>query len=193
MGLSWSAYAGFLILGTVHVDSFLSILFVRGIDVWLQHCHPRIVGDWLVFWYLDYGSLFLAFSESHSFIFCWCCFLSFSLQPIRRLFFIIFVIIIITWEFFTKVVFHWILSDCKSVQASKTLFGTLVVHNNVVICMVSTWPPTSKSSSLFNNPSVTVPNAPITIVWSGMRQREERGGRFSYPSVSESTGTKTDR
>ena len=28
--------------------------------------------------------------------------------------------------------------------------------------MVSTWPPTSKSSSPFNNPLVTVPKAPIT-------------------------------
>ena len=30
--------------------------------------------------------------------------------------------------------------------------------------MVSTRPPTSKSSSLFNNPLVTVPKAPIIII-----------------------------
>ena len=30
------------------------------------------------------------------------------------------------------------------------------------------------------------------LICRGMLQRERRGGRFSYPSVSESTGTKTD-
>ena len=60
-------------------------------------------------------------------------------------------------------VFHWNLSDSKSPQVSRTLFSILAVLNNAVVWMVSTRPPTSKSSSLFSNPLVTVPNAPITI------------------------------
>ena len=56
-------------------------------------------------------------------------------------------------------VFPWILSDSKSPQVSETLLSILVVLNNAV----STRPPTSKSSSPFSNPLVTVPNAPITI------------------------------
>ena len=57
-------------------------------------------------------------------------------------------------------VFHWRLSDSRSNQVSRTL---LAVLNNAVVWMVSTRPPTSKSSSLFSNPLVTVPKAPITI------------------------------
>ena len=60
-------------------------------------------------------------------------------------------------------VFHWSLSDSKSPQVSRTLLIILAVLNNAVVWMVSTRPPTSKSSSRFNNPLVTVPNAPITI------------------------------
>ena len=60
-------------------------------------------------------------------------------------------------------VFHWNLSDSKSPQVSRTLLGILAVFNNAVFWMVSTRPPTSKSSSPFSNPLVTVPNAPITI------------------------------
>ena len=60
-------------------------------------------------------------------------------------------------------VFHWSLSDSKSPQVSRTLLSILAVLNNVVLWMVSTRPPTSKSSSPFSNPLVTVPNAPITI------------------------------
>ena len=60
-------------------------------------------------------------------------------------------------------VFHWILSDSKSPQVSRTLFSILDVLNNVVVWMVSTRPPTSKSSCPFNSPLDTVPNAPITI------------------------------
>ena len=56
-------------------------------------------------------------------------------------------------------VFHWSLSD-KSLQLSRTL---LAVLNNAVVWMVSTRSPTSKSSSPFNNPLVTVLKAPITI------------------------------
>ena len=60
-------------------------------------------------------------------------------------------------------VFHRILSDSKSPQVSRTLLSILAALNNAVIWMVSTCPPTSKASSPFNNPSVTVPIAPITI------------------------------
>ena len=60
-------------------------------------------------------------------------------------------------------VFHWSLSDSKSPQISRTLLSILAVLNNAVVWMVSTRPPTSKSSSPFSNPLVTVPNAPIVI------------------------------
>ena len=60
-------------------------------------------------------------------------------------------------------VFHWSLRDSKSPQVSRTLLSILAVLNNVVVWMVSTRPPTSKSSSPFSNPLVTVPKAPITI------------------------------
>ena len=60
-------------------------------------------------------------------------------------------------------VFHWSLSDSKSSQVSRTLLSILAVLNNAVVWMVSTHLPTSKSSSPFSNPLVTVPNAPITI------------------------------
>ena len=60
-------------------------------------------------------------------------------------------------------VFPWNLSDSKSPQVSRTLLSILVILNNVVVWMVSTRPPTSKSSSSFCNPFVTIPNAPIRI------------------------------
>ena len=60
-------------------------------------------------------------------------------------------------------VFHWSFSDSKSPQISRTLLSILAVLNNVVVWMDSTRPPTSKSSNLFSNLLVTVPNAPITI------------------------------
>ena len=61
-------------------------------------------------------------------------------------------------------VFHWSLSDSKSPQVSRTLLSILAVLNNVLVWMISTRPPTSKSSSPFSNPLVTVRNAPIIIV-----------------------------
>ena len=57
----------------------------------------------------------------------------------------------------------WSLSDSKSPQVSSTLLSILAVLNNSVVWMVSTRPPTSKSSSPFNNSLVSVPKAPITI------------------------------
>ena len=60
-------------------------------------------------------------------------------------------------------VFHWSLSDSKSPQVSRTLLSILAVLNNAVVWMVSPRLSTSKSSSPFSNPLVTVPKAPITI------------------------------
>ena len=60
-------------------------------------------------------------------------------------------------------VFHWSLSDNKSPQVSRTLLSILAVFNNAIVRMVSTRPPTSKSSRPFNNLLVAVPKAPITI------------------------------
>ena len=60
-------------------------------------------------------------------------------------------------------VFHWSLSDSKSPQVSRTRLRILAVLSNAVIWIVSTRPPTSKSSRPFNNPLVIVPKALITI------------------------------
>ena len=60
-------------------------------------------------------------------------------------------------------VFHWSLCVGKSPQVTRTLLSILAVLNNVVIWMVSTSPPTSKSSSPISNPLVPVPKVPITI------------------------------
>ena len=60
-------------------------------------------------------------------------------------------------------VFHWSLSDCKSPQVSRTRLRILAVLSSAVVWIVSTRPPTSKSSRPFNNPLVIMPNAPITI------------------------------
>ena len=60
-------------------------------------------------------------------------------------------------------VFHWSLSDSKSPQVSRTRLSILAVLSNAVVWIVSTRPLTSKSSRTFNNPLVTVLNAPITI------------------------------
>ena len=64
----------------------------------------------------------------------------------------------VSWWFFP-----WSLSDSKSSQVSKTLLKILAVLSNAVVWIVSTRPPISKSSRLFNNPLVLVPKAPITI------------------------------
>ena len=60
-------------------------------------------------------------------------------------------------------VFYRSLSDSTSPQVSKTLLSILAVLYSVVVWMVSTRLPTSKSPSPFNNPLVTIPKAPITI------------------------------
>ena len=76
------------------------------------------------------------------------------------------IIIIYSLELFTSafpIVFHWSVSDMKSPQVPRTLLSILAVLNNAVVWMVSTCPPTSKSSSPFSNPLVTVPYALIII------------------------------
>ena len=55
------------------------------------------------------------------------------------------------------------LSDSKPPHVSRTFLSILVNLNSVVVWMVSTRPLISYSSSLFNNPSVTVSKAPNTI------------------------------
>ena len=69
-------------------------------------------------------------------------------------------------EFFTSALADgfWLEFEWQQVpQVSRTLLNILAVLNSAVVWMVSTRPPTSKFSSPFSNPLVTVPNAPITI------------------------------
>ena len=53
--------------------------------------------------------------------------------------------------------------DSMCPQVSRTPLSILAVLRNVVVWMLSTCHPTSKSSSPFNIPLVTVTNVPITI------------------------------
>ena len=84
--------------------------------------------------------------------------------PIYTSYIIIIIIIII----YSLRVFHVSVADgfsleSESPQVSMTLLSILAVLNNAVVWMVSTCLPTSKSSSPFSNPFVTVPKAPISI------------------------------
>ena len=72
-------------------------------------------------------------------------------------------IIIHSLEFFTSVLADGLSLEFKWQQVSRTLLSILAILNHAVVWMVSTPPLTSKSSSLFNNPLVTVPKALITI------------------------------
>ena len=60
-------------------------------------------------------------------------------------------------------VFHWSLSRRKSPQVSRTRLRILAILSNAVIWIVSTRPPTSKSSRPFSNSFVNVPKDTITI------------------------------
>ena len=90
-------------------------------------------------------------------------------SPSSELTFIIIIIIIIIIIYSLRVFhisviwwsFNWRLNDSKTPQVSRTLLSILAVLNNAAVWMVSTRPPSSKSS--FNNPLVSVPKAPITI------------------------------
>ena len=64
-------------------------------------------------------------------------------------------LLLLLFGFFTSAL------DSKSLQVFRTLLSILTVLNNAVVWMVSIRPPTSKLSSPFSNPLVTVPNAPI--------------------------------
>ena len=60
-------------------------------------------------------------------------------------------------------IFHWSLGDSKSLQVSRTLLSILADLNNIVVWMVSTRPLISRPSIPFDNPSVTIPIAPIAF------------------------------
>ena len=60
-------------------------------------------------------------------------------------------------------VFHWSLSDSKSLQVFRILLSILAYLNNAVVWKVSTRPLISNSSSPFINPLVTVPWAPFRV------------------------------
>ena len=60
-------------------------------------------------------------------------------------------------------VFSWILRDSKPPAVSGTLLSIMANLNNVVVLMVFTRPPISKSSSPLIDTLVTVPSAPITF------------------------------
>ena len=68
------------------------------------------------------------------------------------------IIIIYSFRFF-----HWSLRDSMCPQVSRTRLRSLAVLSNAVIWIVSTRPPTSKSSRPFNIPLAIVPKALITI------------------------------
>ena len=59
--------------------------------------------------------------------------------------------------------FYWSLRDSKSPQVSRDLLTILAVLSNVAIWMVSTGPPTSKSSCPFYNHLVAVPKRAFGI------------------------------
>ena len=59
--------------------------------------------------------------------------------------------------------FHWSLSDSKSSRISRILLSIPANLNSGVVWMVSTLPVIFKSSTHFNNLSVTVPRVPIII------------------------------
>ena len=62
-----------------------------------------------------------------------------------------------SWWFFSGV---WLTAN---ILKSPRLLSILAVHNNAVVWIVSTRPPTSKFTNPFNSPLVSVPKAPITI------------------------------
>ena len=70
---------------------------------------------------------------------------------------------LLLFKFFTPMVFHWSLSNNKSLEVSRTLLSILANLSNAVVWMVSSHPLIFKSSSSCINPLVTVPRALITI------------------------------
>ena len=103
----------------------------------------------------------------------------------------IIIIIIYLLEFFTSALadglsleFEW--QQVFSSLQDSSQYSRLL--NNVVVWKVSTRPPTSKSSSPFSNPLVTVPNTPITIsiivtsIFHSFFFSIPKQGRGTYPS-----------
>ena len=89
-----------------------------------------------------------------------------SVQDKAKFFHLVLLIIIHSLEVFTSALADGFSLESEWQQVasfSRTLLRILAVLNNTVVWMVSTRPPTSKSSSPFSNPLVTIPNAPITI------------------------------
>ena len=81
--------------------------------------------------------------------------------------------------------FHWSLRDCKSPQVSRTCLSILAVLSNAVVWIDSTRTPTSKSSRPFNNPLITVPNAPIvTFMFHSFFNSLVRSRYLSFFSLS---------
>ena len=76
---------------------------------------------------------------------------------------IIIIIIIYSLEFFMSALADGLSQEFEWQQVSRTLLSNLTVLNNSVVWMVSTRPPSSYSSSPFNNSLVTAPKALITI------------------------------
>ena len=75
------------------------------------------------------------------------------------------IIIILFSEFFTPPlvdVFHWSLTDSKFPHVFRTLLSILTDVYNAAVCMVSSCPLISKSTSPCTKPFVTVMSAPIT-------------------------------
>ena len=66
-------------------------------------------------------------------------------------------------EFFTSALADGFSLEFEWLQVSRTRLSILAVLSNAVVWIISTHPPTSKSSKPFNNPLVTMPNAPITV------------------------------
>ena len=73
------------------------------------------------------------------------------------------IITIHSLELFTSAIADGFSLKSEWQQVSPTLLSILAVLNNAIIWMVSTRLTTSKSSSPFSNPLVTVSNTPITI------------------------------
>ena len=103
--------------------------------------------------------------------------LFFFLLLLFPLIIIIIIIILLLERFFTSALDWWWFSlKSEWQQLSRTLLSILADLNNVVVWMVSTHPLISKSSSPFNNPSVTVPRAPIIFMFHSF---------FQFPSKVE--------
>ena len=124
-----------------------------------------------VLWYLDHWFVSTPFNQGvlklyHGY---WTLLTNYIIIIIIKIIIIIIIILIIIIHSFVIFdsaltdVFFWSLSDSKCPQVSRTLLSILAVLNNAVVWMVSTHPPTFKSSSPFCSPLVTVPNEPITI------------------------------